>query len=132
MKNKIILAVIFVFPLFMMGNAEKWAGPWVVSYDANFNSGWVFQELEFTDEGQVNINSDGVAKQAGRWIVEEIIPKGSPIPFRLLKFNIWENEFIILYNYPEKYHRGRAIISDNQSNWPMNPIRFDLKRRNNE
>jgi hypothetical protein len=107
---------------------EDWDGKWVVSYNACFNNGWAFQEIEFSQNGNVYIYVSGDRKTAGQWVIEEIIPKGSPLVFRLLKFEIWENEFAILYSNVQKKHVGRALISDNKSRWAMNPVEFEMKR----
>lgn len=128
MKKTIILIFSLCLWLSIYGNTDDWTGNWMISYDAYFNNGWIFQEVKFKDDGRVYINVDGKRKIAGRWAIEEIVPKGSVLIFRLLKFEIWENEFIILYGNIENKHIGRALISDRKSNWPMHPIEFEIKK----
>lgn len=121
-----ILMLSMILPLF--GNFEDWTGKWVVSYNAYFNDGWTFQKVEFSSEGNVYVEHNGRMKVCGQWEIEQIIPKGSPLFFRLFRFEIWENEFVILYNHVKRQHEGQALVSDNNSHWAMNPIEFEIKR----
>lgn len=131
--KKLMMMILILFCVFSMaGQQDKWLGKWVVSYHAYFNDGWIFKEIEFSENGHIYMFIDGRKKVAGEWIIEEIISKGSPLVFRLLKFGIWENEFVILYNDVKSIHIGRALVSDRKSNWAMNPVSFEMKKMKTE
>lgn len=125
-----VLIICLMIPVFGIQNKSNWSGRWILSYHAYFNEGWTFQEIEFSENGNTYEYIGDRKKVAGQWRVEEIIPKGSPLVYRLLKFEIWENEFAILYDHIENYHSGRGLISDGKSNWNMNPVKFELKKKN--
>jgi hypothetical protein len=102
----------------------------MLSYRAYFNEGWTFQIIEFSGNGNMYEHIGDRRKVVGQWRVEEIFPKGSPLVYRLLKFEIWENEYAVLYNHIGNYHTGRGLVSDGKSNWNMNPIQIEIKKIN--
>ena len=125
-----VLMICLAMLTFSIQKESNWSGKWILSYHAYFNEGWIFQEIEFAENGNTYEHIGDKRKVAGQWRVEEIIPKGSPLVYRLLKFEIWENEFAILYNDIENHHIGRGLVSDGKSNWNMNPVKFELKKKN--
>lgn len=130
---KKLILVLMICLTMLMFSAQKelnWSGKWMLSYHAYFNEGWTFQIIEFSENGNMYEHVGDRRKVVGQWRVEEIIPKGSPLTYRLLKFEIWENEYAVLYNHIEKYHAGRGLVSDGKSNWNMNPIKFEMKKVN--
>lgn len=69
-------------------------------------SGWVENQTEPDDDEQLVTKVDGIGAREVSWVIQEMIPKASPVPLNLLEARVrmvkWRNIYYSGFRVPEE------------------------------